>query len=70
MPHVKDRDERWALGLLEQIVARSREDRDALSGSVVGLVKQAARMLRQRQEHKGERHGKDRRNRNWTGRSD
>ncbi|MBI4434670.1 hypothetical protein HY635_02540 [Candidatus Uhrbacteria bacterium] len=61
MPHVKDRDERWALERLEEIIERDREDRDALPGSVVKLVKDAARILRKRREHKGERHRRDRR---------
>lgn len=52
MGHVKDKDELWALALLEQIIQRDREDRDALSGSVVKKVKEAAKMLRKRQEHK------------------
>jgi hypothetical protein len=46
MPHRKHEDERWALRLLEKIVERSRQDRDALPGSVVGLVKRAAVVLR------------------------
>ena len=49
MSHVKDRDERWALALLKQIIDRSNEDRDALPGSVVKLVKQAAIILKKRQ---------------------
>lgn len=52
MPHVKDRDELRALALLEQIIQRSREDRDALPGSVVKLVKDASRILKKRQEYK------------------
>jgi len=48
MPHVKDRDERWALALLKRIIQRDREDRDALPGSVVKLVKQAAVILKKR----------------------
>jgi septum formation topological specificity factor MinE len=61
MPHVKDRDERWALERLEAIVARDREDRDALPGSVVQLVKDAVRILRKRQQHKDERSRRNRR---------
>jgi hypothetical protein len=49
MPHMKDRDERWALRLLEQIIRRDREDRDALPGSVVKLIKKAIKILRKRQ---------------------
>lgn len=48
MPHVKDKDERWAVALLEQIVARARKDRDALSGSVVKRVKDARSILKKR----------------------
>lgn len=59
MPHVKDRDERWALARLDEIIQRDREDRDALPGSVVKLVKDAARILRKRREHKAEG-GRDR----------
>jgi len=61
MPHIKDRDERWALEKLEEIIQRDREDRDALPGSAVKLVKDAARILRKRRERKGERHRRDRR---------
>lgn len=52
MSHRKDRDELWALGLLEQIVQRSNEDRDALPGQVVKRVKEACTILRKLQEHK------------------
>ncbi len=52
MPHVKDRDELWALALLEQIIQRDREDRDALPGTVVELAKKAAKILKKRQEFK------------------
>lgn len=45
---MKRRDEAWALALLDQIIQRDREDRDALPGSVVKLVKQAAVILRKR----------------------
>ena len=57
MAHVKDRDESWALRLLEQILERSREDRDALSGAAVQHVKQAATILRKRQAAKRRRPG-------------
>ena len=49
---MKRRDEAWALALLMQIVNRSVEDRDALPGSVVKLVKQAATILRKRLDSK------------------
>lgn len=52
MSHVKDRDERWAMALLQQIIDRSIEDRDALSGEAVKHVKIAKRILAKRQEHK------------------
>ena len=57
MGHVKDKDELWALALLEQIIQRDREDRDALPGSAVQHVKAAARIIKKRQEAKrsGER---------------
>ncbi len=56
MTHVKDKDELWALAQLEKIIQRDRADRDALPGSVVKLVKQAAIILKKRQEYKrGER---------------
>jgi hypothetical protein len=48
MAHVKHVDEAWALVLLNKIIARSREDRDALPGTVVKLVKTAAIILRRR----------------------
>jgi hypothetical protein len=47
---MKRRDEAWSLALLEQIIERDREDRDALPGSVVKLVKQAAVILRKRRQ--------------------
>ncbi len=52
MPHVKDKDELWALALLQRIIDRDRQDRDALPGSVVRHVKDAARILRRRQAAK------------------
>jgi hypothetical protein len=45
---VKERDEAWAIALLEQIIQRDREDRDALPGSVVKLVKQAVIIMKKR----------------------
>jgi len=52
MPHVKDKDELWALSLLNQIIQRSKDDRDALSGSVVKKVKEAATIIKKRQAYK------------------
>jgi len=52
MSHVKDKDELWALRLLEEIIRRDREDRDALPGSVVQHVKAAVRIIRKRQDAK------------------
>ena len=49
---MKRRDEAWALALLMQIVNRSIEDRDALPGSVVKLVKRACTILRKRLKDK------------------
>ena len=58
MGHVKDKDELWALHYLEQIIQRDRVDRDALPGAVVKRVKEAAKIIRKRQERK-EGTGKD-----------
>ncbi|MDA2936464.1 hypothetical protein MYX06_04570 [Patescibacteria group bacterium AH-259-L05] len=52
MPHIKDKDELWALSLLNQIIQRSKDDRDALPGSVVKKVKEAAIIIKKRQEYK------------------
>ena len=52
MPHVKDKDELWALALLEQIIRRDRDDRDALPGSAVKHIKMAADIIRKRQKAK------------------
>lgn len=48
MPHRKDRDEEWPIALLEHIVQRDREDRDALSGQAVGHIKRALLILKKR----------------------
>jgi hypothetical protein len=48
--HRKDQDEEWAIALLERIVARDREDPDALSGEVVRLVKRALVVLKKRRK--------------------
>jgi hypothetical protein len=53
MPHRKDRDEEWAFALLEQIVARDRQDRDALSGQAVDHVKRALVILKKRRRAGG-----------------
>jgi hypothetical protein len=53
MPHRKDRDEEWAIALLEQIVARDRQDRDALSGQAVDHVKRALVILKKRRRDGG-----------------
>jgi hypothetical protein len=45
---VKENDEAWALAILLKIVERDRQDRDALPGSVVKLVKEAITILRKR----------------------
>ena len=50
--HVKDKDELWALGLLEQIIRRDWEDRDALPGAAVKHVKAAARIIKKRRRAK------------------
>lgn len=46
MTHRKDKDELWALALLEKIIKRSNDDRDALPGSVVKKVKEARTILK------------------------
>jgi hypothetical protein len=51
---MKRRDEAWALALLQKIIERDREDRDALPGSVVKLIKQAAVILRKRRQSVGD----------------
>jgi len=53
MPHRKDRDEEWAIALLQQIVARDRQDRDALSGQAVDHVKRALVILKKRRRAGG-----------------
>jgi hypothetical protein len=53
MPHRKDRDEEWAIALLEQIVARDRQDRDVLSGQAVDHVKRALVILKKRRRASG-----------------
>ena len=45
MSHRNKKAERWALELLNQIVALDKENRDALPGSVVREVKIARRIL-------------------------
>lgn len=50
MTHRKDRDEEWAISLLEQIVARSREDRDAFSGQALYEVKRALAIFKKRRK--------------------
>ena len=52
MSHIKDKDEKWAMALLQQIIERSNEDRDALSGEAVKHIKIAKRILAKRQENK------------------
>jgi hypothetical protein len=49
---VKERDEAWAEAVLRQVVDRSVQDRDALPGSVVKLVKEAIRILRKRRKNR------------------
>lgn len=45
MTHRKDKDEDWAIALLQEIIARDREDRDAISGQAMTHVKEAWRIL-------------------------
>ena len=49
MTHIKDKDELWALALLERIIQRDHEDRDALPGSAVKHIKEAVRIIKKRQ---------------------
>lgn len=48
MPKRQDEHEEWAINLLCQIVERDRQNRDALPGSVVRLVKRAITIMRKR----------------------
>lgn len=50
MPKRKDRDEEWAIKILQQIVPINKQDRDALPGSVVRLVKRAITIMRKRRK--------------------
>lgn len=55
MTHVKDRDEMWAIALLQQIIDRSNQDKDALPGSAVRKVKEAKAIMKKRIEGKDKR---------------
>jgi hypothetical protein len=46
--HRKDTEEERAIALLDQIIAISERDRDALPGSAVKLVKDARRIMLKR----------------------
>lgn len=46
---MKEQPEALALALLLRIVDIDKQDRDALPGTVVGLVKRAVKILRKRQ---------------------
>jgi hypothetical protein len=46
--HRKDIQEERAIALLQQVLTIDREDRDALPGSVVRLVKEAVRIMQKR----------------------
>jgi hypothetical protein len=48
MAHRKDRDEDWAIALLQQIVDRDRADRDAISGQAMHHIKEAQHILLKR----------------------
>ena len=52
VPHIKDIHELRALALLQQVIDMSNQDRDALPGSVVKKVKDAAKILKKRQAAK------------------
>ena len=45
MSHRNDTAERWALELVNQIINKSVDDRDALPGSFVSQIKVAKRIL-------------------------
>jgi len=45
-----DVDEEWAIRLLEQIVRRSVERRDALPGSAVKKIKDALTLMKKRRK--------------------
>ncbi|MQA82972.1 MAG: hypothetical protein GEV10_31730 [Streptosporangiales bacterium] len=46
--HRKDTAEEWAIAQLQAIIDLDRQDRDALPGSAVKLVKDAQRIMRKR----------------------
>jgi len=50
MPKRFDKDEEWAINLLQQIIERSREKRDALSGHAVKLIKKAQTIMKKRRK--------------------
>jgi hypothetical protein len=48
VPKRQDVHEEWAIAQLEKIIQLDRENRDALPGSVVKLVKEARNILKKR----------------------
>ena len=60
MSHRKDEDEHWALALVQKIIDRSNEDRDALPGAFVGKMKEGKRILIKLQKGRGTHGRKER----------
>lgn len=51
--HIKHEKEAQAIALLERVIAIHKSDGDALPGSVVSLVKQAATIMKKRRKKVG-----------------
>lgn len=65
MSHRTDGAERWARKLLDEIVARDRQNRDALPGSVMYHVKAARRILIKMQKKEGKPGGREQNDRSF-----
>ena len=50
MPHRQDKHEEWAIAMLESVLAVDRENRDALPGSAVRLIKAAVTIMKKRRK--------------------
>lgn len=50
MTHRKDKCEEWAITQLQKIIDLDLEDRDALPGSVVALIKRAQTIMKKRRK--------------------
>lgn len=66
MSHRTDGAERWALTLLNEIVARDRQNRDVLPGSVMHHVKAARRILIKMQKKQGKPGGREQNDRSFS----